>query len=244
MIPRLSAEGLLRAWEQGRRQGPIDRALTLLQLALPASSREELAALPIGERDRLLLLLRAATLGPTLRGSSRCTSCGERLEFEMHVHSLVDVPPATPLLSMTVGDLELRVRAPDSRDLAWLAEHDDVDATRALVLRCVVEARRNDDVLDTAALPEGVLDAIEERLAESDRLADLSLSLSCDSCGTSFGVPFDVAGYLWTELAADARRLIAEVHTLARSYGWREADILAMSAARRQAYLELVGGAS
>jgi hypothetical protein len=31
-----------------------------------------------------------------------------------------------------------------------------------------------------------------------------------------------------------------EVHRLARVYGWREADILSMSASRRQFYLEMV----
>jgi hypothetical protein len=34
---------------------------------------------------------------------------------------------------------------------------------------------------------------------------------------------------------------LREVHTLAWAYGWREADILAMSPARRQFYIELVG---
>jgi hypothetical protein len=32
-----------------------------------------------------------------------------------------------------------------------------------------------------------------------------------------------------------------EVHTLAAMYGWRETDILAMSAWRRQRYLEMIG---
>jgi hypothetical protein len=51
---------------------------------------------------------------------------------------------------------------------------------------------------------------------------------------------FDIGAFLWEEIAAQARRLLREVHTLARAYGWREADILVMSAARRQAYLEMV----
>jgi hypothetical protein len=50
---------------------------------------------------------------------------------------------------------------------------------------------------------------------------------------------FDIGRYLWEELRAQAVRLLHEVHTLARFYGWREADILALSAARRHAYLEL-----
>jgi hypothetical protein len=53
-------------------------------------------------------------------------------------------------------------------------------------------------------------------------------------------VLFDIVSFFWTELSAQAKRLLREVHTLARGYGWREADILAMSARRRQLYLDLV----
>jgi hypothetical protein len=38
-----------------------------------------------------------------------------------------------------------------------------------------------------------------------------------------------------------AKAYLNEVHMLAWAYGWREADILAMSSARRQFYLERVG---
>jgi len=46
--------------------------------------------------------------------------------------------------------------------------------------------------------------------------------------------------FLWTEITSQARRLLHEVHLLATTYGWHEADILAMSAIRRQYYLEMV----
>ena len=36
-------------------------------------------------------------------------------------------------------------------------------------------------------------------------------------------------------------RLLRQVHTLAMAYGWREIDILSMSALRRQVYLEMLG---
>jgi hypothetical protein len=51
---------------------------------------------------------------------------------------------------------------------------------------------------------------------------------------------FDIAAYLWQEVDARARRALRDTHTLARAYGWREADILAMSDFRRQQYLEMV----
>ncbi len=51
---------------------------------------------------------------------------------------------------------------------------------------------------------------------------------------------FDVVSFFWSEICVQAKRLLREVHTLARAYGWREADILNMSTARRQFYLEMV----
>jgi len=51
---------------------------------------------------------------------------------------------------------------------------------------------------------------------------------------------FDIASFFWAEICVQAKRLLREVHTLARAYGWREMDILSMSPARRQFYLEMV----
>ena len=51
---------------------------------------------------------------------------------------------------------------------------------------------------------------------------------------------FDVPAYLWEELDVRARRLLDEVHALARSYGWAEREILALSEVRRNAYLDRV----
>jgi hypothetical protein len=44
---------------------------------------------------------------------------------------------------------------------------------------------------------------------------------------------------MWAQIDARARRLIAEVHTLAREYGWSEREVLDLSEVRRALYLEL-----
>jgi len=68
------------------------------------------------------------------------------------------------------------------------------------------------------------------------------LELSCPVCRQNWRLSFDIGAFLWAEINSLAKRLLREVHTLARAYGWREADILSMSATRRQAYIELVLG--
>jgi hypothetical protein len=47
--------------------------------------------------------------------------------------------------------------------------------------------------------------------------------------------------FFWREIQSAARRIVLEVDALARSYGWSEAEILNMTPARRQLYLEMVG---
>jgi hypothetical protein len=47
--------------------------------------------------------------------------------------------------------------------------------------------------------------------------------------------------FFWSEISAEARRLLLEVHNLASAYGWSESDILSMSALRRRYYLEMIG---
>jgi hypothetical protein len=72
-------------------------------------------------------------------------------------------------------------------------------------------------------------------------LTHVAVDLTCPSCQEPWEVTLDIVTYLWDEIAAEARRLIYEVDVLARAYGWREADVLAMTPQRRQAYLELAG---
>ncbi|KFG69600.1 hypothetical protein, partial [Microvirga sp. BSC39] len=50
---------------------------------------------------------------------------------------------------------------------------------------------------------------------------------------------FDIGAHFWTEVEADARRLLSEVAALAERFGWSEEALLTMPASRRRAYLEL-----
>ena len=79
------------------------------------------------------------------------------------------------------------------------------------------------------------LESVESSLDE-ETLA----STACPSCEVVLNEPLDLAAFCWAEVEARAPRLMAEVHTLASHYGWSEADILAMSRVRRNAYLGMV----
>ena len=89
-------------------------------------------------------------------------------------------------------------------------------------------------------MPETAIAALAEYMTQYDPQADVQLNLSCPACSQSWAVMFDVVSFFWSEICVQAKRLLREVHTLARAYGWREVDILGMSTARRQFYLEMV----
>ena len=93
-----------------------------------------------------------------------------------------------------------------------------------------------------AELPAAVFTAVQERISQVDPQADVTLALTCPACSHRWEAIFDVLTFFWTEIQAWAQRVLREVHVLASAYGSREADILALSPSRRQAYLEMIAG--
>jgi hypothetical protein len=131
---------------------------------------------------------------------------------------------------------------PTGADLAAVTAVSDPDAARlALLEGCLLAGRREGQPVLAADLPADVTRALAARLDELDPLANISLPLTCPACGHAWEVILDIVSFFWAEINAWAERLVREVHTLAWAYGWREADILAMTARRRQKYLDLVG---
>ena len=234
----------VRAWEWGDARHPVDRALVLLGLALPAWRREALAALPLGRRDGALLQLRALTLGGSLEVFSVCRKCKGELEFSVAVADLVPGDPLASLPDPFVvehGEERARCRLPDSRDMATLAGALDRGvAARALLQRCVLSAERGGAPAPAGALSDDLLAALAARVAEEDPLAAIRFEVSCPACGHAWTADLDVVAYFWEEITAQVKRLVRDVHQLASAYAWSECEILSMSPARRRWYLDLL----
>lgn len=252
----LSASDILKVWEQGEEMSAIDRALTMLATACPEHARAELAALSIGQRDAWLRELRELTLGSRLEGFTVCGQCQEQLVFTLDIASLrshSSAPSSDEEFEFEMDGRALLFRLPNSRDLAAVAVCEDVAVARRLLAeRCVLQPSRNGvgrtSVCSPAeqtevrpTLSEETITRLAERIGEYAPDSETPLDFTCPSCGHQWRAFFDIAAFFWAEIAAQARRLRREVHLLASAYGWREADILAMSARRRQAYLEMIG---
>jgi hypothetical protein len=237
----LSPPELLDAWERGRSLGPVGRGLTLLEAAYPEASPDELAS---GRRDADLLALREISFGSEMAGAAVCPRCGEQLELSFNVAQirLQSVARTGQGFALTVDGYNLRVRPPNSQDLAATAEQSDAGLRRRLLLeQCLTAAYREAEPVLASELPANVFDAIEDGIAQADPQADIRLAIACPVCDHQWHGVFDILVFFWSEIDAWAARILHEVHVLASAYGWREHDILALSPRRRQFYLEMTG---
>jgi hypothetical protein len=239
----LLAPDIIRMWEAGRDQPPIERALTLLKASDAGSSREELAALTIGRRDSRLLEIRRRVFGDTLSGFAECPQCAGRLEVHFASPTIQAAgEEAPPILEVNHEGVLVQFRLPTSADLSEALAANGLDEAKATLLRrCVIEARRESSAVPIQELAGEIIEEINRRLAEADPGAEVLLDLRCPFCEHSWQTLFDIAAFFWKEISAHARRLLHEVDAIARAYGWSEAEILGLSATRRQAYLELIG---
>lgn len=240
----LSAGALLKTWETARDRPPALQALALLGTALPGADDEQLARLSLGQRDAWLLVLREGWFGTRLDCVATCPRCGQRSEFSLSTPALLGEMPAEHAQDEYTFDADgyhVRFRLPDSTDLE-AASHcrDERHAHEVLLSRVVLEARLDGEPVDATALSIAAIEALEVEIAEQDPLAEILIDLRCPTCEHTWQSPLDVASALFMELSSRARQLLRDVHTIARHYHWSEAEILALSAARRQAYLELV----
>lgn len=229
---------LLALWEQGRRRHPLDRALLLYAAALDGQAlpalQEGLPDQPLGRRNVALLRLHQSWLGDSMNGAVDCPGCGERLEFSLSVRALL----SNPGTGVDFVEVErFRVRLPTTRDLSCIALETDPDAAAQKLCLSLVQGAELDETAVLALVPR-----IEAALDEADPCADVALDLSCAACSRTWKSSFDIPAYLWEEVEARSRRLLDEVYVLARAFGWAEHAILAMTHARRTAYLERVLG--
>jgi hypothetical protein len=241
----LSASQLLEVWERGYGRAPAEQALVLLSAACADLLPDGLAGLSIGQRDARLLTLREWTFGTHLEGLVTCPVCAERLELDLQTADLrasEAESSRTGPFSLKAAGYAVQFRLPNSTDLAAGAGDGDALRLRNHILeRCLISARRKNRDIPLAELPDEVVQAIVECMAKADPQADVTLSVTCPACGHIWQAIFDIVTFFWREITAWSYRSLREVHLLASAYGWREADILALSPWRRHCYLEMAG---
>jgi len=228
---------------------PSRRGTALLARCL-GGGEHEARALTVGDREALLLQLRRLTIGETVDAVLRCpvATCGAQLGLEVQVADLLvptyeDVRAHYELtVDAEAGAYGVAFRLPTSDDLdegAGIARRDPNAAADAIFRRCVLRCECDGRPVTPDALPSSIRSAVAEAMAARDPQAEIELDMRCPTCERRFTALFDAASFIAREFADRAAHLLREVHALALTYGWSEADILRMPAQRRARYLEL-----
>ena len=227
-MPGISAAATLDLWEAAGRLGPVERSLALASALEPATA-EEVARLPLGRRDARILGLHTAVAGRALDATAACPACGEQVEFAVDAADLVSREVAGAPAPLEIDGRVVHWRLVDSDDVAAASQAPDVEAAeRVLLERCA-----------GPDLPDNARAALASAMADADPLAEVLVDVVCPACDAQFVADLDVASFVWAEVRARAQRLLRDVDVLARAYGWTEAEVLALSERRREAYLSL-----
>lgn len=217
---------------------PMERALLLLRAA--SEGQPAVEQWTVGQVNARLLELRALLFGRELECLCDCPRCDAIAATRIDVQGMLSAASAPPEVpsdppELKIGDARMAVRLPTAGDLIALGRQSQASGSQ-LAARLVDSA--DGDANSTA--PAQFADEVAALVARRDPLAYIELVVDCPACAHRWTIPFYAIDILWTEILALADQLIHEVAQLARAFGWREADILQMSAARRRRYLDLL----
>lgn len=236
----LTGERLLAACEQAQGEHPLLRPLTLLAAAMPPHDRQALLELPLAVRDRLLLELRRLSFGPILHGYAGCPQCGTAMEFGLEVAEALETMAAstgnTPARWHEAGRT-LQLRQATTADLLACARMPTAEeAVRVLLARCLGASGSSAEAGQDVELA-----SVRTHFDRLHAGSEWRCLLRCPQCANEDTWDLDIGHFVWIEARHTARRLLADIHSLALHYGWSEPAIAALSQQRRNAYLELLG---
>jgi hypothetical protein len=234
-VAGLEPRALLAAWEAGSAQDRVRRAVTLLAMAHGGPSGEA-AGVDVGTRDVLLAGLLGSVAGGLVPASADCPACGVQLDVPVDVAAVAALPVHEPgeWLSVVVDGTEVPFRLPTTADLIAVGSLPAGQARAVLLAACLGAGPGAVPAPETGA-------AVEAAMEQAAPAGAVDLIARCAGCGLESVLPLDVPALVWAEIEVQASALLQDVHALAVSYGWTEADVLELSPRRRALYLAMAG---
>jgi len=233
------ASTLLSLWERGVSQVDFDRGDVLIE----ALDIDGSAPRTLGERTIRLLNVHTRLFGPRVDLLSHCPSCGSDAQFSADCATLASqlpVPDSSAPHQVDVDGLAIAFRLPTRADVVAAAREPTDDAfARRLLEACVVACTRDGAAVPSDEWPSSMFDALSARIEALDPGASISFALTCPACTSAWRAPLDCGQLLWQKVQLAAERLLLDIDTLARAYGWTESDVLRLSPVRRAAYVQM-----
>jgi hypothetical protein len=225
---------------------PLSRAVTgllarcVVRLGPGRPGDATLGALPVGDRDYLVLELRRLSFGDRVEMSLTCSrpGCGVRMDIDFPLGAIaVHEAPQRPeyRLPRAGGAGAVRFRLPQGTDLEELASAGAEDLGTALLERCLLG-----DEPDLAGWSAGQRAELELAVEEVSPKIEAELEAACPDCGHPTVVPFDPVLEFFAEVARRRPELDRDVHLLSYHYHWPLTEILGMPRLRRRQYVALL----
>lgn len=201
----------------------------------PMLRRDELWALSLGQRDRLLAAVHARHFGDRVESVVDCRACRKAFAVDFSLSALVSATFAAqaPAALDAQGRLVLgdgtHCRLPSAADERAVQALPPDEAAAELLHRCA---------------PDGVvqvdLGTLQALVAQAGPVLDLELSARCALCQHEQSIHFDIVSFFFASLRSERPLLLREIHRLAMAYQWSQEAILRLPRSQRRAYVALV----
>lgn len=209
----------------------------------------------VGDRQYLMLQLRALTFGDRVQATAACPwpDCGTEVDMDFRIS---DIPVSDigldaaryridVAMSPDAADSTIWFRLPnggDQEELNAQGVDNSAEISSRLLWRCIesIDDQQDPDLEQVRGLPAGVRIQIEERMQKLAPDLDLTMETCCPECRRDFTIPFDIQSFFFGEMRSSRELLRREIHYLAYHYHWSEQDILSMTRDRRQQYIEIL----
>ncbi|MCX6243079.1 MAG: hypothetical protein NTU98_00090 [Bacteroidetes bacterium] len=219
-------------------------AMCLLDRIIVFPGQEQLlprsAILAVPDRDRVLMAVYFNTYGNTVRSTVICSSCKKNYDvsfsLEEWYRELQKPAERKPNGKGTEYPFKtprgVKFRLPTGEDEMEVVSMEPGQAEAEMLRRCI---------------PEGTLkynsDQLQKSMQEVAPLADAEIEANCPECSVSQILHFNLQQYMLSSLMKEKDNLAAEVHLLARFYGWGLNEILELPRSSRKSYVALTGNA-
>jgi hypothetical protein len=164
-----------------------------------------------------------------------CEACGAKMDVSVTQSELPFKPAGKtyPFFTVRLQQKTVKFRVPNNADLVAIGSlEDEHEAVITLVESCCVS--RDKSVLKF--LDENALKKIEQKLEAVIPELSEQIQVECPDCQHNQLIHIDP--YLSLDQIDDS--ILADVHTLAKTYHWSERDILNLPRERRKWYLEKI----
>lgn len=194
--------------------------------------------LSLGDRDFLLIKLAQHISDKPVWVTAECEQCSDLMDISFRFSELPVKPAGEKYPSVDVATSfgKVTVRVPLVSDLEVIAKVDDDNLAFEKLLTRLVSMTEKNTQIDLEKFSENDVALIEIMIEKMSPEVSAQLYAVCPNCDHANHVNLDILELM----AENDNNILHEVHCIAESYHWSQAEILGLPRQRRKNYLYLI----